>query len=185
MGKDSGILYQINDSDKIVYVNNAWDDFARANGSSDLISQKILGASLWEFIADASTVQLYREIVKRIRAGKIVDFYFRCDAPETCRFLKMIIMPGEENCVTFETQTLREWKRQHQPLLQSDIQRTEEMLRICGWCKKIDVGDDLWEETEKAVATLSLFEEANYLPKLTHGICGSCYQSMAKKLQEI
>lgn len=185
MDKDSGILYQINDRDEIVYVNDAWDDFARANGAAEMSSQNIIGKSLWSFIADAATVQLYREIVKRVRAGKIIDFQFRCDAPEICRFLKMIIMPAEANGVIFETQNLREWKRQFQPLLQTDIRRTEKMLRICGWCKKIDIGEDFWEETEKAVMTLGLFEESNHLPKLTHGICGDCYQSVSKNLQKV
>ena len=183
MNRDSGILYQINDSDEIVFVSDAWNDFANSNNSVHLVSPNILGKSLWSFITDAATEQLYREIVNRVRGGQVIDFQFRCDSPAHCRFLKMIIMSSEDGSVTFETQTLREWNRLPQTLLQSDIQRTGEIIRICGWCKKVDVGVNLWEEIEQAVMTLGLFEKADALPVLTHGICDACYQSVTKKLK--
>lgn len=186
MKKQSVISYQINDGDEIVFVSDSWDEFARANDSAHLVSQNVLGKSIWNFISDAATEQLYREIIKRARGGQTIEFYFRCDAPDVCRFLKMIIKGAEKGGgAAFETRTLREWKRQPQKLLQAgaDERRAREILRICGWCKKIDVGKNDWQEVEKAVVILGLFDDGGALPRLSHGMCAGCYESVSAKLQ--
>lgn len=45
--------------------------------------------------------------------------------------------------------------------------------------KKIVVCEEVWEEVEKAVAALGLFEQEE-LPRLTHGICDGCYKRMSE-----
>lgn len=184
MGKTDRLIYQIDDNDRIVFVNDAWDDLARENNIPNLTSQFIIDKSLWGFIADVDTVQIYQDIVKCVRGGRGIDFEFRCDAPEMCRSVKMKIYPADAGGVIFETKILREWKRHPPPLLQNNTERNGELLRICGWCKKINVGRNLWEEIEKAVKSLGLFEKENFLPRLTHGICDDCYQSVTRKFQK-
>jgi hypothetical protein len=56
------------------------------------------------------------------------------------------------------------------------------MVRVCGWCKKVDVGGS-WAEVEEAVTRLRLFDRP-LLPQLTHGICEGCYDRMVETLRE-
>ncbi len=66
-------------------------------------------------------------------------------------------------------------------LLDSNAEKTEELIRICGWCKKIDVRRDDWKDLEKAINTLGLFEREKF-PLLTHGICDAYYKAMSGML---
>jgi hypothetical protein len=92
----------------------------------------------------------------------------------------MRVHRGEDGAVEFRTHTLSEEIRQPQTLLESNPPRSQELLRACGWCKKVFVGE-VWAEVEDALARLRLFERS-LLPSLTHGICEQCYQKMVETL---
>lgn len=181
MNYKTEILYRVNYLDEIVFVNEDWDIFATANGAPHLLSKNIIGKLLWQFVTDETTSQLYREMIHRARGGQIIQFNFRCDAPDLRRFLEMSIKPAGEN-VQFETRALRLESRPAQTLLKSDVPRAGGLLSICGWCKKVEVGKEMWEEVENAVSLLNLFETEGLPPQLTHGICKVCYQAMIEKL---
>ncbi len=69
-------------SDTIIAVNDKWTAFAAAHDGGALLPPTILGRSLWDFIADRTTILIYRRLFERIRAGAgPVRFGFRCDAP--------------------------------------------------------------------------------------------------------
>ena len=184
MNSDERILYRINNQDEIVFVSENWDCFALNNDAPHLTSKDVTGKSLWSFVTDVTTEQLYREIIRKARTGQTMRFNFRCDSPELCRAMEMIITVSVEGDVQFETQTLGIEERPSQMILKSGLPRGKHMLSICGWCKKILTGENVWEEIEKAVSYLRLFEDKSRLPQLTHGICIACFQEMSAKLQE-
>ena len=63
--------------------------------------------------------------------------------------------------------------RDYVSLLDARVDRSEELLFICSWCKRIELPDDGWTEVEPGVRKLDLFG-ATALPQLSHSICPEC-----------
>jgi hypothetical protein len=126
---------------------------------------------------------MYREILDRVHAGRPMRFNFRCDAPEYRRHMEMTIARRDGGELQFETRIVREEERRRQQLLDWRAPRAGGLLRICGWCKRVDVGEGRWGEVEEAVTALRLFERPS-LPMLTHGMCEPCFKTMSEKLAE-
>lgn len=180
-GGSADLCYQLNEHDEIAFVNDAWDAFARANGSDGLAAPQVLGRPLWGFITDATTRQLYLDMLKRVRSGSRVRFQFRCDTPSRRRLLEMDVSQVS-SATEFRTRVIWEEEREYQALFEPDRPASDEFLHVCAWCKKVDVGAG-WAEVEEAVTTLRLFERP-MLPQLTHGICQPCYQKMTAVIEE-
>lgn len=174
------ILYQINHQEQLIFVSDRWSKFALANDGPELIGEKILNRSLWDFITDSTTQELYRKIIQKVRKGHVVNLNLRCDSPGFRRLLSMTITLQGYNNVQFETHIIWMEKRNRQNIFQKDIQRSDDILVVCSWCNKINVGDEIWQEIEEAVSTLDLFE-CEYLPRISHGMCPSCYQAISEK----
>ncbi|MEJ7699195.1 MAG: Crp/Fnr family transcriptional regulator [Pyrinomonadaceae bacterium] len=68
-----------------------------------------------------------------------------------------------------------------QNLLDTNALHSDDLIHICSWCKRVDVGQENWEEIEEAVKTLGVFEQEK-LPQITHGICSDCYKTMLEQL---
>lgn len=178
----SDIRYRVNDRDEIVFVNEAWNGFAERNTGAHLVSDRVLGQSLWSFVTDRTTRLLYRDVLARVRSGRSVQFTFRCDSPECRRRLEMTVSREPDGLIEFHIRTLAEEPRPPQALLDPDQTRTETMLRVCGWCKKVKA-NDRWLEVEEAVSALALFDQPR-LPAVTHGICEACFERMTDLLEQ-
>ena len=88
----SPVIYRIDCDDRIVGVNEGWHDFARNNAEGlEVADEKVVGSELWSAISDATIQHLYRLIVDRARAGKLVRFHYRCDAPGFRRLFEMSV----------------------------------------------------------------------------------------------
>jgi hypothetical protein len=183
MDTDTNIVYRLNAADELVYVNEAWAEFASANDAPDILPERVLNRPLWDFVCDETTRHLYREILRRARAGLPASFNFRCDAPGRRRLMELNVSGLEGGAVRFETRTLRVDERPRQELLDRYVPRSGTMLRVCGWCKRMDIDSQRWGEVEEAVATLRLFEY-NSLPPLTHGMCPPCFDAISEQIAD-
>jgi hypothetical protein len=184
MATTSAIVYRIDASDCIVAVNEAWDEFARANGGAHLQGPGILGQRLWNLIGDLSTQEIYRALVNRVRQGAApVRFGFRCDGPDRRRLLQMAMSAQNNGSVLFEVSPLVVEDRPTVSLLRTSAAPMGTPMRICGWCKRIPTSEGIWLEVEEAVRSLNLFDDAQ-LPALTHGICPACHASMMAALAD-
>lgn len=178
MSEAPELIYRVNTSDQIEFVSEEWDHFAAANGGESVLSNKVLGRPLWDFITDLSTQEIYRALLQKARAGRPIQFTFRCDAPWRRRFLEMTIISKGGGSVEFHTRTLLEQERPTPILLDADVDRADELLHSCSWCKKFLVGNE-WVEVEEAIQRLRLFQRRR-LPAITHGICDECYERMSE-----
>jgi hypothetical protein len=174
------VIYWVNDQDSIVFVNEEWDRFAVANAGERITSAHVLDRPLWDYIADSTTRELYRQLLRRVRGGSPVCFNFRCDSPTCRRLLGMEVAHREDGAVEFRTHTLWERAREPAPPPAAIAVSAGQLVRVCGWCKKMFAGGS-WEEVEVAVARLQLFERPLPL-SLTHGICEECYRTMLETL---
>lgn len=183
MSNQANVRYVINARDRFSFVGESWNRFALANEGAGLEGTNIIGRSLWEFIADTPTRQLYKQIVARVREGRETRFTLRCDSPACRRLLEMTISARRAGSIEFETHALCVEEREPVPLLARGTPRSTEFLRACAWCNRINVGSaaDAWVEVEVATHQLLLFER-DRMPQLTHGICKACLEKMTSTL---
>ncbi len=136
---------------------------------------------MFEFVADPGNRHIYTLLMNRVReTGRSVNFSFRCDAPDLRRFMQMEIGALSNGGLAFVSRTVREETRKSIALLDSESPRSDELLGICSWCKKVRLDEaDEWVEVEDAIKHLNLFE-STLLPQLSHGVCPECYESALK-----
>lgn len=178
MAGQQNVFYRIDKDDRIVFVNDQWDRFAVGNEGNGVRSSEVLGRSLWDFIDGLTTQQIYRQIVKRSRAGNAVDYPLRCDAPDRRRLLQMGVRAAHSGAVEFTSRVVSEEPRQAVSLLDRRFPRTGDLVTVCSWCEKVRV-EGRWVDVEDAIAALGLFQQTE-LPALTHGMCQACNDTMNK-----
>jgi hypothetical protein len=177
------IIYRIDAQDFISFVNESWTEFARANLGQAVLPERVIGGSLWDFIADGTSCELYRRLVARARKGETIRFDYRCDAPDERRTFTMIIGPAPEDGVEFRSEMTGAEARQPVPWLSAGVRRTHDFLTLCSWCARVRMPDGNWVEIERAMERHPFFK-GPLAPRLTHGICGDCLQKMRQLAEE-
>lgn len=177
------VIYRIDAADCFMEVGGAWSDFAEANEGDQLAPEMVLGRSLWDYVGDLTTRQLYRTMLRHVRSdGLPVRFRFRCDAPSVRRLLAMEIAPVDSGHVRFTVTPVAEAERPSVPLLEGEHKVTRGgKLLVCGWCQDVQLPSHRWVRAEQAVAALGLFEGVA-VPKVSHGICPSCHDELTGAL---
>ena len=177
------VVYALDASDAITAVNDSWIAFARENGGEALLPPAIIGRSIWDFIADPTTRMLYRRIFERVRSGTgPVRFSFQCDAPAVRRLLEMTIARDRAGSLRLVVHTLALEPRAPELLLDGDAPRSDELVRMCAWCKRIPGPDGTWGEVDEVLPKLGLFAKS-VLPRISHGICEDCDRMIISELE--
>jgi len=177
-------IWIIDDADKIFHVNADWLAFAGENTAPQLTASVVLDQPIWRFIQGRETVYLYKQIFARVRAGKSpVKFPFRCDSPDCRRFMEMQLSLLAGDAIRFMAQILRQEWRQPLNVLDASRDRSGEFLKICSWCKKINIPGRGWGEIEAAIEALDLFGNHS-MPRMTHTICDACYDAIKLELNQ-
>jgi hypothetical protein len=177
-------IWIIDETDKIVHVNDDWLAFARENTAPQLIASVVLNQHIWRFIQGQETSYLYQQIFSQVRAGRSsVKFPFRCDSPDCRRFMEMqlSLLPG--GAIEFISHILREKWRDPADLLDAPQDIAREYLKICSWCKRINIPGRGWGEIEAAIVDLDLFGHRP-MPRMTHTICDSCRGALRLELPQ-
>lgn len=171
-------VYDLDADHRIVAVSGSWSAFALENGAPELVAPAPLGRSVFTYVADATTTHLYRAVFEAVaRSGLPVVLPIRCDAPALRRFLELRVeRPPGRTGVRVRSALVRTEARDPVPLLDRTRSRSDQLLRMCSWCKVVEV-DGRWCSVEEAVAALRLFERA-HLPAITHTMCPACYARM-------
>jgi len=118
----------------------------------------------------------------------IERFYSRCEPGSQCKLnyaalCKLTISPQQDGEVQFDSRPIWIQPRMLPTLFKNNVPRTDDLLIVCSWCNKIETGNGKWQEVEEAVESLGLFE-LEILPKISHGMCDSCYQTVSLKLEK-
>jgi hypothetical protein len=174
----SPAVYVVDAQDRVASVNDAWAEFAAEGGAPDLADQ-VVGQPLWEFIAGEQTEAIYRELFERVRRGATITLPYRCDSPTRVRECELELAPRGEGAIVCTTRYIAEYDQPPVPLHDPDVERTEEFLRMCSWCKRVQL--DEWVAPEEAVRRLGLFV-GGPVPFVTHGICDDCLREMLDTL---
>ncbi len=170
-------VYEIDSGDRIVYCNEAWDSFAIENNGVELRFDEVKGKTLWEFVADPSTTDLYQRLIAHVRAGNVVRFNLRCDSPTLFRLLEMEISALRTDHVRFATSVMKAVPRRDPTMAFSETQSSLDPLMVCSWCGRVRVNAQQWMDVDAAVSAEKIFER-EHLPPISHGICGDCLESI-------
>lgn len=165
-------VYRLDDQDRLVHFGTGADFDATAGG---LALTPLLGRSLWSCIGEGTTQDLYRQLIKRARAGRRMRVHYRCDDAAHRRWFEMVIVavPGGE--VECTSHLLKEELRPSVALLEPGQERTADLVRMCSWCQRFAVSEDRWLPVEEAADALHLLER-QHVPRITHGICPDCFR---------
>lgn len=181
MEEPTTCAYELDADLRIICVDARWSEFANANHAPELaVPPGPLGQSALSCVADSTSALLYERLFHRVLQTRIViTLPFRCDAPALRRYLNLVIEPRTPAGLRIETTLTRTEERPAMPLLDRDTPRGSDLLRMCGWCKLVDVAGR-WCEVEEAVAEMRLFER-DRLPLVTHGICPTCHERVRRE----
>jgi hypothetical protein len=188
--------YVIDASDRIIAVDEPWIAFAEANGAPDL-ARRVLGQTLWSFIADATVRELYRHLLARVRAvDRRITLPFRCDSDSERRFMTLSIGPamGARGTLAFRASSIRvapqpasaralfaaasaEVTPDDHPAGPGRVAGAS-VLIMCSACKRVDV--DGWKEIDEAMERADLL--ASPVRPISHGLCAACYDEMLATL---
>jgi hypothetical protein len=162
----------IDEGDRIVSVSHNWLSFAQENQAAESCHPaKVIKEPIWNFIDGLETTHLYEIIIAKVRSKKrTVTLPYRCDAPDRRRYLELRIAPVPQEHIEFASRIIGEEPRDRVKLLQSGDPRSDELIKMCSMCKKVELSGDNCAKVEVAVVTLRLFEE-NKLPQISHGFC--------------
>ena len=94
--------------------------------------------------------------------------------------MELTVIPLANGDIEFDSRLIREEERNEIPLFDPDAPRSEELVVVCSWCKRVKVNDH-WLEVEDAVKLLGLFNAAR-MPRISHGICPHCFEQINANL---
>ncbi len=173
------LAYRLDADDRVRPLDDAWAAAAIVNAAPELAS--VGSFPLWDAIADAGSLLLWRQLVARVReTGSQLVVPYRCDTPDRRRWFEMHLGPAGGSAVDFESVFVREEAREQVRLLDRLVRRSTDgpPILLCSWCARARV-DAAWVEIEDAVARLGLLA-VEQPPPLTHGICPDCFERVSE-----
>ena len=161
--------YAIDPDGRIISVDDGFRDLARAHGQPGLADGAI-GQPLTAFVAGSRPRAQQEALIARAHAtGRPLELRYRCDGPEMRRFAVLEIRPEADGGTTFTTWFESVEERDRQPLFDYSVPRGDQVVWLCAWCNRFDVGG--WREAEEAAPRLAA---AAPLPKVEHSVCDIC-----------
>ena len=166
--------YRTDPEGRLIFVDDGWCRFAEANDATEFaVPESLYGRMLLSFISEPTTRHVYAVLMQRVvnhHTTAVVPF--RCDAPRERRWLELTMTPHEGG-VAFATHALRLEPRPEPFPLHGTAREGDPMLRMCSWCKDVELAHGEWGPVEDAVTRFGLFRDV-HVPMITHGICPSC-----------
>lgn len=166
------VVYWVAADDRILWVNDAFDRFAAANGGRTLTEGAVLGQPLSRYIADPTTRRLHQMVAERVReqAGALV-LNVRCDGPDRRRRLELHVRRLPAGVLEYTSRVIHLEARDPVDLLSAQ-DSTGPAAVTCGWCKRFR-HDGSWMEVEDYLARVdSSGEDAPV--RMTQATCARC-----------
>jgi hypothetical protein len=170
---DTLCRYRTDADGHLVFVDAGWRAFALANDAAEYAApQGLYGRALLSFISEPTTRYIYSVLMQRVvNHHTIVLLPFRCDAPDERRWFELRMTPHEGG-IEFATRVLSTQPRTAL-IPAAAVGQRDAMLRMCSWCKDVELAPGHWGSLEEAVTRFGLFRDTDP-PSVTHGICQSC-----------
>lgn len=178
-----GIAYVTDGDTRLVAVGRrGWREFAEENGAPELADgNKLLGRSIFEFIAGDTVKDAFRHVLERAAAtGREVLLPCRCDGPEIVRDMRLTIsaLRRSHGIDGFLFQSIQLTEHARPPLALYDFRALQgaqrPLLAMCSLCQRVwfDRGDGapVWLDAETYYA-----HGGSSWVRISHTICPDCF----------
>lgn len=178
------LTYTIDRNDRIDAIDGEWESFADRNDAAQLSRDRVLGSSIWQFIEGIDTAEIHRLLFRRVRERELcVKLPFRCDGPRVRREMEMTVQPSVDAGVLIRTRVLLEQARPYAALLEGAVRRSNELIKVCSWCKKLQLLPGRWVEVEQAIREMRLLELPP-IPRISHAMCEPCLAAFREQVEQ-
>ncbi len=177
------IGYTLDSNDGLLEVSSEWDLFACRNQAPGLTKNAVVGHSLWDFISDEPTREIYRLVLAQVRNGMPRTFILRCDGPKCRRLIEMSFSLVPDGKVEIKIILLGVKSRPFQRLFSVTTPRSAKQIMVCSWCNHVQIRGDQWEEVEVAMQQLHL-SKLTSLPQLHFVVCPHCFTKVMEIMAE-
>lgn len=165
------VVYRIDSDDRITALNSGWKRFAEINGAPDLNDERLIGQSLWQYIADDSTVRIYEILLREIRQDcASLTFPFRCDSPEMRRYMEMNLVACGEGSVEFRSRIVRTELRNQKVFCQHASVAAKKLLLRCSFCNRVRFEEN-WSDVVDAAAKIL---DREIPMQVCYAVCETC-----------
>jgi len=170
--------YELDHDNRIVDVDETWSAFAAENGTDALERNKVLGRDIASYIAGWSLADMYTTVFDYVRDNQVVVVApFRCDSPESRRYMELEIAPRPERHLQLTGRLVRQQDHPYVPLLDLKQKRNGQWQVVCSVCRRIKIAGEQWLEVEDALDDPYAIPDEG-LPLLTHDVCPDCVAMM-------
>ena len=168
--QEPAVELSVDQDNRIVRVNAAWDEFALDNDGAALANEAVLGVNLLDSISGRVSKNFTWTILElaRTREREIV-FDYRCDSPRVRRFMRAHVHADSTGAVHYCHQHLSSESFPHLVAFKTATQRGRDILMRCSICNHVR-HDGLWR-TPDSCAGGALLE-------VIYGVCPSCEQML-------
>ena len=166
-------VYRLDEMDTIRFVSPSWLRFAQENDAAELNEDRVLGRLIWDFVSGVEVRRLYATLFSSLRSRRQeIVVPFRCDSPGIVRLMELTLRPLPPAGIELEGRLLEERTRKPVSLFSRGLERSPEVIPICGLCRRLLV-QSRWLEAEQAIARARLLDGA-LLPRLVESVCPEC-----------
>ncbi len=171
------IFYRLSREDTIVEVGGAWDRFAVANDGQNLLSDRILGQSIYAHVLGEPTRDFVWTMLDGVRKLKRpVRQTYRCDSPGLKRFMQMTIEPEEASglCLRHRLVSTAPLVLPVQFRAVAPGTARAHLTFRCSCCNRLNV-DGAWHDPEQASFTPELKQLIDQgVMRIAYSVCPSC-----------
>ncbi len=162
--------YWLDSKDLIVKVSEEWDAFALENSSPEMLSNNVLGLSIWNFVTGDQTRLWLNTLFgyERIH-GKALMRPYRCDSPNEKRFMEMnVSMDGK--LLGVRHSVIRVEKLSPPLNFEFSSVKRSGYRRRCSICNRTEMGEKWMEPGELLESEKKLISPI----KVIYTVCQDC-----------
>ena len=165
------IFYTVDEEGTILDIGGDWQSFVDKGGvdyPQSMADYNMVGKNLFDFIANETVRDMYRELHRKAMDGQKCEFEYRCDGPDVARVAKLELKAGELG-ICYTSTILNEVPHDTEGPI--SVNREKDLLvRMCSVCKAIQIperGDDWY--------TLEDYLKRAHIPHtLSQSVCPNC-----------
>lgn len=151
MQKPTRTSYLLDQRERIVSVDGAWDAFAEENGGCHLSAAELWGHSIWEYVAGDNTKMWLTALFQYARLkGSGVTRPYRCDSPELKRYMQMTVRLESGSLLRVDHELLYTEPRTPALHFRHSGRHDQAPFTRCSNCGRIHVG--AWVEPDPSHA---------------------------------
>lgn len=169
------VIYWLDRKRNIIEVGGAWDRFALENDASKAFSRQVQGNSVWKYIRDDSTRMWLDTLLQLAEiTGDAVERPYRCDSPDTRRYMQMKIIPEKPGVLRVEHRVVSTEKRNRTVYFKTSDQMSRNMVSRCSICGRVK-SKDQWQEPDQGT------QEKPLNLTVVYTVCPTCSSSLSSR----